>query len=140
METDFTFKRDDETDFGPAAVTTESESDFGPSSATEVLAQLLREGRLDTFNARVAESGPADLTHANLRMADLRGANLTGACLAGAYLRASDLRGQDLGACDLEGASLSGAKVSGVRFPDNIPADEIMMSLAHGTRLRGRKP
>jgi hypothetical protein len=102
------------------------------------LAQLLREGRVEDFNARVAGSGPADLTNANLRMADLRGADLQGACLAGAYMRAADLRGQDLGACDLEGASLAGAKVSGVRFPDNVPADEVMMSLAHGTRLRVR--
>lgn len=126
METDFTIKTADEAEPGHAAT-------------TDALAQLLREGRVDAFNGRVAESGPADLTHANLRMADLRGADLNGACLAGAYLRAADLRGQDLSTCDMEGASLSGAKVSGVRFPDNLPADEITMSLAHGTRLRVRR-
>jgi Pentapeptide repeats (8 copies) len=119
------------------ALKTDAGSDAG---AREDLARMLREGQAEAFNAWVAEHGPADLTDTNLRMADLRGANLTGACLRGAYLRAADLRGQDLSACDLDGASLSGAKVSGVRFPDDLSADEIMMSLAHGTRLRARRP
>jgi len=115
-------------------------TDSGPEAGAHAdLARMLREGRADGFNAWVAEHGPADLTGANLRMADLRGAELRHARLRGAYLRAADLRGQDLSSCDLDGASLSGAKVSGVRFPDDLPADEIMMSLAHGTRLRARR-
>lgn len=127
MDTDFTLK---------------TEADDAPvdAAAGGDMAQLLREGRLDEFNARVAAEGPVDLSHANLRMTDLRNADLQGACLAGAYLRAADLRGQDLGESDLDGASLAGAKVSGVRFPDDIPAAEVMMSLAHGTRLRAGKP
>jgi|GEM_PF-354988 hypothetical protein len=108
--------------------------------AIEALARLLREGRVDTFNARVTETGPADLTGANLRMADLRMADLTGACLQGAYLRAADLRGLDLSTCDLAGASIAGAKVSGVRFPDALGPDEITMSVSLGTRLRPRRP
>jgi len=105
----------------------------------EDLARMLREGHADAFNAWVAAHGPADLTDANLRMADLRGVHLKGASLRGAYLRAADLRGQDLDGCDLDGASLAGAKVSGVRFPADIGADEIALSLAHGTRLRARR-
>lgn len=104
----------------------------------EDLARMLREGQADAFNAWVAAHGPADLTDANLRMADLRGIDLKGASLRGAYLRAADLRGQDLSGCDLDGASLAGAKVSGVRFPADIGADEIALSLAQGTRLRAR--
>jgi hypothetical protein len=110
----------------------------GPGTP-EDLARMLREGQADAFNAWVAGHGPANLTDANLRMADLRGVDLKGACLRGAYLRAADLRGQDLSTCDLDGASLAGAKVSGVRFPADVGADEITMSLAHGTRLRARQ-
>jgi len=102
------------------------------------LARMLREGQSEAFNAWVAAHGPADLTGANLRMADLRGADLKGASLRGAYLRAADLRGQDLSSCDLAGASLAGAKVSGALFPADIGADEITLSLAHGTRLRAQ--
>lgn len=115
-------------------------TDAPPAAAAAELSGLLREGRADRFNAWVAAHGPADLTGANLRMADLRGADLKGASLRGAYMRAADLRGQDLSDCDLDGASLAGAKVSGVRFPADIPAEEVMMSLAHGTRLRARRP
>jgi hypothetical protein len=110
----------------------------GPATP-EDLARMLREGHAEAFNAWVAEHGPADLTDANLRMADLRGIDLKGASLQGAYMRAADLRGQDLGTCDLDGASLAGAKVSGARFPADIGADEIALSLAHGTRLRARR-
>lgn len=106
------------------------------AGAGEDLARMLREGQAEAFNAWVAAHGPADLTGANLRMADLRGADLKGTSLKGAYLRAADLRGQDLSSCDLAGASLAGAKVSGALFPADIGADEITLSLAHGTRLR----
>ena len=109
--------------------------DDGPHA----LAELLRHGRYEMFNARVHESGPADLTDANLRMADLTHANLKGACLKGAYLRACDLRGLDLSGCDLFGASMFHAKVSGVLFPDNVDAHEITMSVTLGTRIRTRR-
>jgi len=118
------------------AVTTHAPEGAGTG---EDLARMLREGDADAFNAWVAAHGPADLTDANLRMADLRGVDLKGACLCGAYLRAADLRGQDLSTCNLTGASLAGAKVSGVLFPAEIGADEVTMSLAHGTRLRPRR-
>jgi hypothetical protein len=42
----------------------------------------------------------------------------------------------DLSEAKLDGASMKDAKVSGVMFPRDLPSDEIMMTLAHGTRIR----
>lgn len=42
----------------------------------------------------------------------------------------------DLSSAKLAGASIHGAKISGVYFPVDLSADEILMSLEHGTRLR----
>ncbi len=114
----------------------EEEPEVETPASEMAMDQLLREGRYADFNQRVEEEGPADMTGANLRMTDLREANLKGASLKNAYMRACDLRGQDLSDCDLEGASLANAKVSGVLFPSNITADEITMSISHGTRMR----
>ena len=99
------------------------------------LIQLLREEKYDEFNARAAEE-PVDLENGDLRMVDLRRANLTGANLRGAYLRNADLRGVDLSKADLAGASLHDARISGCLFPESIPADEIALSVVHGTRMR----
>ncbi|MBI5136876.1 MAG: pentapeptide repeat-containing protein [Nitrospirae bacterium] len=106
----------------------------GPSE----LSEMLRHGCYDDFNANVAKCGSANLVGANLRMADLTRANLKGADLRNAYLRACDLRGQDLSGCNLDGASLHDAKVSGVLFPANLDAQEIIMSVELGTRMRVR--
>jgi hypothetical protein len=46
----------------------------------------------------------------------------------------------DLRSVDLEHATLNGARVSGTLFPKNISADEIALSLQHGTCLRTRAP
>ncbi len=101
------------------------------------LEKLLREGKIDEFNRKVEELGrPANLQGARLRNADLREANLRGANLEGAYLRSTDLRGLDLREANLEGASIRGARISGVYFPKNVPAEEIMLSLQYGTRIR----
>jgi uncharacterized protein YjbI with pentapeptide repeats len=48
------------------------------------------------------------------------------------------LRGLDLRACSLEGASLAHAQISGTYFPPELSADEILMSVNFGTRLRYR--
>lgn len=99
--------------------------------------ELLLEGSYSEFN-KLAARGSVDLENADLRMADLRTADLRTANLRGAYLRHADLRGVDLSEADLEGASLNGARVSGCYFPSNVSADEVRLSIEHGTRIRCR--
>jgi hypothetical protein len=41
-------------------------------------------------------------------------------------------------AIELEGASINSAKISGTYFPPSLSAEEITLSLVHGTRLRYR--
>jgi hypothetical protein len=106
-----------------------------PSPEVEHRSGLLRAGRFKEFGEEVGEGSP-DLRNADLRLADLRGAPIQTADLRGAYLRRVDLRGLDLIEADLDGASLQGALVSGVRFPRDLPAGEIEMSLRLGTRMR----
>jgi uncharacterized protein YjbI with pentapeptide repeats len=57
---------------------------------------------------------------------------------SGAYFRGTDLRGLDLREAVLEGASLAHAQISGAYFPADLSADEILMSVNFGTRLRYR--
>ena len=66
-----------------------------------------------------------------VRPSDLRGLDLSDA-----YLRQADLRGVDLRETRLEGASLFEARISGAYFPGELRAEEITLSLLHGTRLR----
>lgn len=99
------------------------------------LRDLLVEGKLDEFNRRASEEAP-DLENAGLRGLDLRGADLSHANLRGAYMRNSDLRGVDMIYADLDGASVHGARIGGARFPRNVSAAEIDLSIRHGTRLR----
>jgi uncharacterized protein YjbI with pentapeptide repeats len=98
---------------------------------------LLREDKIDDFNER-AKQAPPQLENADLRMMDLRRADLVKANLRGAYLRNADLRGVDLSDADLAGASLHDARISGCLFPPSIPAEEIVLSMSHGTRMRPR--
>lgn len=100
--------------------------------------RLLREEDIDEFNLMAVQKQP-DLTNADLRMVDLRRARLEKAILRGAYLRNADLRGVDLSDADLDGASIHDAQVSGCLFPPSIPADEIMLSIQWGTRMRSRR-
>lgn len=97
--------------------------------------ELLLDGRYREFN-ELAARGPVDLENADLRLADLREADLRTANLRGAYLRNADLRGADLSGADLEGASLNGARVSGCYFPRAVSAEEVRLSIEHGTRIR----
>lgn len=100
---------------------------------------LIHEERADAFNQYVEKNGgEVDLTNAHLRSHDLRKFHLAKANLGGAYLRAADLRALDLSEARLDGASLKDARVSGTLFPRDLSADEISLSLVHGTRLRHR--
>ena len=49
-----------------------------------------------------------------------------------------DMRGGDFRKSSLEGASLAHAQISGTYFPPELSADEILMSMNFGTRLRYR--
>jgi uncharacterized protein YjbI with pentapeptide repeats len=99
--------------------------------------ELLQEERFDRFNAYAErKDGYVDLSNAHLRGYDLRKCFLTRANLSGAYLRGADLRGLDLQEATLDGASMMECKASGTLFPRNLDAQEIIMSLRYGTRLR----
>ncbi|MBT2970035.1 MAG: pentapeptide repeat-containing protein [Candidatus Thiodiazotropha sp. (ex Ctena orbiculata)] len=100
--------------------------------------QLLKEGKIEEFNQRRAAGEPCDLRNADLRGVDLRDLDARNLDLSGAYLRHTDLRGLDLSETNLEGASINSAKISGTYFASSLSAEEITLSLVHGTRLRNR--
>lgn len=97
---------------------------------------LLREGRIQEFNQKKAAGVPANLVGCDFRNVDLRGINAAGLDFSHCYFRQADLRGIDFRQARLEGASLNGAKVSGAYFPQELCAEEIILSLVHGTRMR----
>jgi uncharacterized protein YjbI with pentapeptide repeats len=107
-----------------------------PLVKEDALYQLLREDRVEEFNRQRAAGTACDLRGSDLRGLDLRKLEAAGLDLRGCYLRQADLRGVDLSTTLLEGASINGAKISGAYFPKGLRADEIIMSLQHGTRMR----
>jgi uncharacterized protein YjbI with pentapeptide repeats len=109
-----------------------------PKIKTDPLYRLLREGRIEAFNQQKAQGKSADLTHCDFRGIDLRGLDADGLDLSGCYFRQADLRGVDFSQALLEGASIHSARIAGTYFPSAIPADEIQLSLMHGTRMRYR--
>lgn len=110
-----------------------------PAISDAPLYRLLREGKIDEFNQRIAAGEQVDLTGCDFRHLNLQGLVATGLNFADSYFRQADLRGVDFSQClSLEGASIHAAKISGVYFPKPITADEILLSLEHGTRIRYR--
>jgi len=109
-----------------------------PRISDDILYQLLRHGNIKQFNKMRAESASCDLRGTDLRGLDLRGMDARGLDLGDCYLRQADLRGIDFSETNLEGASISGAKISRTRFPKELDAEEITLSLTHGTRMRYR--
>jgi uncharacterized protein YjbI with pentapeptide repeats len=107
-----------------------------PQIKQDELYQLLRHGDIASFNHQVKEGASCDLNGADLRGIDLRDMNAKGLDMRNAYLRQADLRGIDFSETNLEGASLNGAKISGTLFPKELRAEEILLSLQHGTRMR----
>jgi len=98
--------------------------------------ELFEENR-DKFNDAVARGlVMPNFSGQNLSDMDLTGFDLHNANLSGAYMRGAILGGVDLSKANLHGASLRGARVSGCLFPPEIPAEEIIMSLEKGTRIR----
>jgi len=106
----------------------------------EPLYRLLREGHIHEFNSQRAAGISGDLTNCDFRGIDLRGINADNVDFSGCYFRQADLRGIDLSRANLEGASIHAAKISGAYFPATFSADEITMSLLHGTRMRQDAP
>ncbi len=109
-----------------------------PEIKDNPLYHLLREGKIDAFNKKKQEGKFYDFMHADFRAVDLRGIDAAGIDFSHAYFRLADLRGIDFSLANLNGVSLKAAKISGTFFPANIHADEILLSLQHGTRLRAR--
>jgi len=100
------------------------------------LYRLLREGHIKSFNEARERGESSDFTRCDFRGIDLRGLNADGLDLSDCYFRQADLRGIDFSSACLEGASIHATKISGALFPKALSADEITLSLIHGTRLR----
>ncbi len=116
-----------------------SPKEIKPVIKTDPLYQMLRQEDIDSFNENRDTLDTSELTGGDYRGRDLRKVNARGLNFANAYFRNCDLSGIDFRETNLEGASLMDAKVSGVYFPHEISADEIRLSLDHGTRLRYRQ-
>lgn len=102
----------------------------------DYLYRLLREGHIKTFNEAHERGEHSDLTQCDFRGIDLRGLNADDLDLTGCYFRQADLRGIDFSTTCLKRASIHAAKISGTFFPAELSADEITLSLLHGTCMR----
>jgi uncharacterized protein YjbI with pentapeptide repeats len=110
-----------------------------PQISDDPLYRLLREGKVSEFNQRIAAGETANLTSCDFRHINLTGLITDELDFSNSYFRQADLRGVDFSNCNsLEGASIHGAKISGAYFPREIRAEEILLSLEHGTRMRYR--
>ncbi|EJM71020.1 putative low-complexity protein [Pseudomonas sp. GM49] len=99
---------------------------------------LLHKDDIRSFNSERPKDGPIDMVGGDFRGLDLRELNADGVDFSNAYFRSADLRGIDFSKANLEGASLAHAQISGAYFPVELSADEILMSMNFGTRLRYR--
>lgn len=107
-----------------------------PINSKDPLYLMLANEDIKGFNAARARGQEANLRGCNFRGLDLRGMNAEGLDLRNAYFRNANLRGIDFRRTLLEGASIGDAQISGCFFPKNIAADEIVMSVIQGTRMR----
>jgi uncharacterized protein YjbI with pentapeptide repeats len=99
---------------------------------------LLRQDDVAGFNQEKPKTGTIDLAGGDFRGLDLRNLDTAGIDFTNAYFRSADLRGLDLSQTPMEGASIAHAQISGAYFPADLSADEILMSVNFGTRLRYR--
>ena len=101
------------------------------------LYDLLRSEEVEAFNAERAKlTELPSFAHGDFRGLDLRGMNAEGLDFRHAYFRGADLRGINFAKSRMEGASIASTKISGCYFPHRLSAEEIVMSLNHGTRMR----
>jgi uncharacterized protein YjbI with pentapeptide repeats len=110
-----------------------------PQIKDDPMYRLLREGDVEEFNARRAAGESCDLRGCDFRSSDLRRLHAKGLDLRDCYFHSADLRGVDLTEAKLEGASINAAKIAGTYFPRELSAEEITLSLTHGTRMRYRE-
>ncbi|MEK6748740.1 MAG: pentapeptide repeat-containing protein [Pseudomonadota bacterium] len=110
-----------------------------PEIKQDNMYQLLREGKVSEFNKLRAAGKKSDLTGADFRGLDLRGLDAANLDVSNAYFRQADLRGIDFSQTNLNGASINSCKISGCLFPIELTAEEIELSLIHGTRMRYKK-
>jgi uncharacterized protein YjbI with pentapeptide repeats len=109
-----------------------------PKQLDSPLYALVHREDVKGFNAEKTKGAAVDFRGGDFRGLDLRELDTAGVDFTDAYFRAADLRGLDLRDCSLEGASLAHAQISGTYFPAELSADEILMSVNFGTRLRYR--
>ncbi|MDD3050722.1 MAG: pentapeptide repeat-containing protein [Candidatus Cloacimonetes bacterium] len=110
--------------------------DEKPKITQDEMFQLLRQEKIYEFNTRRENGENPSMSGLNFRGINLRGANINGLDFSNSTLRLTDLRGNNMQNCNLEGASIKGAHISGVYFPQQLSAQEIMMSQQFGTRMR----
>ena len=108
-----------------------------PTLLDTALYALLHKDDIQGFNKQRPQ-GPIDMRGGDFRGLDLRELNADGIDFTDAYFRSADLRGLDLRTATIEGASLAHSQISGAYFPVELTADEILMSVNFGTRLRYR--
>ncbi|WP_263144634.1 pentapeptide repeat-containing protein [Pseudomonas sp. RIT-PI-AD] len=109
-----------------------------PHQLDDPLYTLLRNEDVTGFNAQRPRDREVDFSEGDFRGLDLRRLDAAQVNFSGAYFRGADLRGLDLRQANLEGASIAHAQISGAYFPVDLSADEILMSVNFGTRLRYR--
>lgn len=107
-----------------------------PSQLDSPLYRLLHNDDVSAFNQQRPQGVAIDLSGGDFRGLDLRTLDAEGIDFSNAYFRGADLRGVDLRSAQLEGASIAHAQISGAYFPSALSADEILMSMNFGTRLR----
>ncbi|EPJ78225.1 pentapeptide repeat-containing protein [Pseudomonas syringae] len=109
-----------------------------PKILDSFLYALLRKDDVAGFNLQKPRSGTVDLAGGDFRGLDLRALDTERIDFTDAYFRSADLRGLDLRNTPMEGASIAHAQISGAFFPAELSADEILMSVNFGTRMRYR--
>ncbi len=107
-----------------------------PSISDDPLFTLLRTSQIEQFNTQRTAGKTCTLNGLDLSRTDLRGLIADGLDFSDCYFRMADLRGVDFRKAKLEGASFADANISGAYFPKELTAEEITLSLKHGTRVR----
>ncbi|WP_110968891.1 pentapeptide repeat-containing protein [Pseudomonas huaxiensis] len=109
-----------------------------PRQLDSTLYALIHNENIADFNREKPKGVSIDFRDGDFRGLDLRGLDTSGIDFTNAYFRAADLRGLNLKDTPMEGASIAHAQISGTYFPSELSADEILMSVQYGTRLRYR--